>query len=236
MGYMQRSWLFDVFFSSSSPLPLPHAVNGTTNRHPNTVNQEQLLNDFREAKGCTVAEAKDILRAFQGNVKDIRDPSRKSLLHIACAVMDFRVVKLLVEEYGLEIDDQDSSGNTPLHIACSSQKVQSVMYLVNNSLCDPNVRNNEGLTPLHAASRHGPMGLLKHLLSIKGLDTTVKDSSGRTAIEIIQSNPQLTPSLEKQTSTVSLMLPNGSGHEEKRRKGELVISSVIMWHAVTGRK
>lgn len=186
------------------------------------MSEVSLINNFREAKGCGRDEVLGILSRYQGELQSIRDPSQKSLLHIACEIMDFIVVKTLVEQYALDVNEQDSQGNTPLHIACQNQMVQTVVYLTKAPSCDPNSRNNDGFTPLHIAARNGPGIIITHLLTMPTLDRGVLDREGRDAITIIRNDPVLASSLDRKMSTVSLSSTSSlksSEDREVKRKG-----------------
>lgn len=183
-----------------------------------------LLREFSQAKGHSRDAVLKILHRFQGDLKNVRDPSQKSLLHIACEIMDFIVVKFLIEQHDLGINEQDSCGNTPLHIACLNQKVQTVIFLVKEPGCDPNIRNSDGLTPLHVAARTGPGIIITHLLTMPALDRSLEDGEGRDAIAIICSDPNLAPSLDRKVSTASMggvSVSSRGSIGDVHRKGEL---------------
>lgn len=181
-----------------------------------------LLREFKKASDCSVEKARSILQTYEGDVRDIHDASKKSLLHIACENMGFRVVKLLVDELNFEFNEQDVSGDTPLHIACSAQRVQSAMYLSNKPSCNPNIKNSDGLTPLHIVTSRRNILLIKHLLGLALLDRSVEDGNGRTAISIIESDPELASHLAKKHSTASLVDPGGIFDKKNMaRKGKL---------------
>lgn len=170
-----------------------------------------LIKDFNQAREHSRDEVVNLLSHFDGELISIRDSGQRSLLHIACEDMDFIVVKLLVEQYKLGINERDACGNTPLHVACLNQKVQNVIYLVNLPSCDPNIRNADGLTPLHIVARNGPGILITHLLTMPNLDRSLQDKEGRDAISIIRSDPLLAPSLDRKISTASLSSVSSSG-------------------------
>ena len=118
----------------------------------------------------------------------VRDSSMKSLLHIAVEMMGFRVVKMMMEEFNFEPNEQDISGNTPLHVACLYQKVQIVMHLLSVPYCDPNVQNGEGMTPLNVCARVGSDVVTKHLFNCRRVDKNIQDYEGKTAVEIMDAN------------------------------------------------
>lgn len=163
-----------------------------------------LLEEFKKAKGKSTEEILEILERHREVLKDARDEKGRSLLHLACKLMEYRIVRKLVEDYDFEINRQDANGDTPLHIACRAEKTQSVIFLTKVSGCDPNVKNRNGSTPLHIAARKGPVLLITHLLAMGNLDRSITDKEGRDAISVIRDDPRLAPSLDRKISTASL--------------------------------
>ena len=167
--------------------------------------EKTLLNEFKASKGRTVKEIFALLKSYENYcvLKDVRDSNMRSLLHIACQIMNFIIVKHLIETYEFNPNLQDEYGNTALHVACLSEKTQIVMYLINKSNCNPNIRNRDGSTPFHIAARNQSVVIVKYLMAMPQLDGNVKDITGKTALEIIEVDPKLAPNLESLKAVIT---------------------------------
>lgn len=192
------------------------------------MSEVSLLHDFSQAKMQSREELIDLLSSFNGDVKSIHDVEEKSLLHLACESMDFIIVKVLVEQYQLDLNAQDCQGNTPLHIACLNQKTQIAIYLIKSPSCDPNIRNSDCLTPLHIAAQTGQGVLISHILTMPSLDRNLEDKEGWTAIDIIRNDPKLAPYLNRKISSTS-MASLGSLPSSGRRSSDGEVKGKVTW-------
>ena len=196
-----------------------------------------LLCQFLGAQDCSVKVVDAFLESNekQCRLQNIYDSNLRSFLHIASNSMGFRIIKLLIEKYNFDPNEQDGDGNTPLHIACEAHKTQTVMYLCSLTTCDPNITNGNGDTPLHIAAQNGSVILMRYLLKMAGLDLDVRDKDGRTAIEIVEQDPRLVPSASKTWSPFrAKSLPSSSGYPNCRISFPTVMSAPSPSHNMTG--
>lgn len=77
----------------------------------------------------------------------LRDMSRRTALHAACAASQYRAVWFLTEA-GADPNAEDRSGWTPLHVACERGDFVSIRALLAAG-ADPRIRVNGGAGPLH---------------------------------------------------------------------------------------
>ena len=161
-----------------------------------------LLSEFRETVWCSESDIRTLIHSHAKqcdcDIRNLVDADGKSLLHIACERMGFRVVKMLIEGYHFDPNEQDTNGNTALHIACEEEKYQIVQYLRLLPTYNPNIRNNKGMIAhqmnetIPSKSVHdststdtpiSPANLLSPVIKIEGkpflptlLDTNIADS------------------------------------------------------------
>ena len=119
-------------------------------------------------------------------LRSVYDVDMKSLLHLACELMDFRVVRMLVEKYNFNPNDQDIGGNTALHIACKAHKTQTVMYLLGTPTCNPNIRDRGGRTALHIASTSSRNSITRFFLNCKRMDQEIVEEVRRTSVNFAE--------------------------------------------------
>ena len=97
---------------------------------------------------------------------DLRDLSRKTVLHYSCRHGWLDVTKRLVEQYHCDPESRDNGGDTPLIEACYNGRVDIVRYLVSEQECCTVFQNRwDGDTPLHMACRNGHLAMVKALTS-----------------------------------------------------------------------
>jgi ankyrin repeat protein len=60
-----------------------------------------------------------------------RDPNafNASLLHIACENSDIKMIKILIEQYGMDVNIEDKEEASPLFYACRQGNLEVVRYL-----------------------------------------------------------------------------------------------------------
>ena len=74
-------------------------------------------------------------------------------LHEAAAQNHVNVVKLLLDQDGIQVDLQDEDGDSPLHNAACEGYVEAIKILVEKGKANINLKNKKGETPLQAAER-----------------------------------------------------------------------------------
>ena len=108
--------------------------------------------------------------------------SGRTLLHHACQVGHFDVVKYLTDEQQFNPSCQDENGTTPLHLASRFGTLETVKFLTDEKHCDPLCRNKSGDTPLHWAALGEGLDVLKFFISEKHCDPMCKGQFGRTPL------------------------------------------------------
>jgi ankyrin repeat protein len=68
------------------------------------------------------------------------------MLHWACDRGSLEKVKLLVEEFNVNVNAQDAEGATPLHCACLSGWSTIIDYLKGLPSVDQTIKDNSGMT------------------------------------------------------------------------------------------
>ena len=113
-----------------------------------------------------------------------KDEHGRSLLHIACEKGRLGVVRALILNQHLELDDQDSDGNTPLVLATENGREEVVLALINEFGCDPNNKDSKGRSLLHVALYGGWYGLFKTLINNFNFDLNGQDDCHETPLTL----------------------------------------------------
>lgn len=112
-----------------------------------------------------------------------------NVLHAACHCNHLELVKLLVEEYGVDMNAADCQGSTPLHVSCLLKSWNVATWLILQNISSPttcggvNMRGRMGETALHAAARQGHAPTVQLLLAA-GADILAVNNGGRTCAEM----------------------------------------------------
>ena len=114
-----------------------------------------------------------------------KDEHGRSLLHIACEKGRLGVVRALILNQHLELDDQDSDGNTPLVLAAKNGREEVVLASINEFGCDPNNKDSKGRSLLHVALYGGWYGLSKTLINNFNFDFNGQDDCHETPLTLV---------------------------------------------------
>ena len=86
-------------------------------------------------------------------------------LDCACRYGHFEIVKLLLNDNRIDINQAKNDGATPFYIACQEGHVEIVKLLLNDKSVDINKVTNEGTTPFYIACCKGHIEVVKLLLN-----------------------------------------------------------------------
>ena len=109
--------------------------------------------------------------------------SKITAMHIASRHGHLDLLKMLVNDYGGNIDYKDSMNRTPLYFACVNGHDNVVKYLASLSW-DDNYRDEEGNSYLHAACISGNKDVLNILINDLKCDVNCQTPTGKTRIFI----------------------------------------------------
>ncbi|KAH9298698.1 hypothetical protein KI387_030380, partial [Taxus chinensis] len=150
-----------------------------------------------EAMEVEAVNDEDLLKAAEsGNVEvfeeleidqlkkaaSIRNEDARSLLHVAAAAGNLRLVRILagIEPSLTGVNGGDEEGWTPLHSAVSSGRDDVVEALLQAG-ADVSIANNGGRTALHYAASKGRLKIAQVLIS-HGAKINQKDKFGCTPL------------------------------------------------------
>lgn len=151
--------------------------------------------------------------AYQNNTKIIRllmthgaELNGFTTLEGACIKGSNDALRLLIKEYGAEVNMQDKNGSTPLHFAAYNGKTETCKLLVQEGV-DPLIPNNSGILPIHYAVKQDNYSVVEYLLSFPssiGVKSMInaKDGTGFTPLSYAVSQENYT--------LVQLLVGNGA--------------------------
>ena len=126
----------------------------------------------------SVAEC--LLKIAHDPVKII-DNEGATLLHKAAWGNLPELAKLLLEEYGFDLETKDHYGRTALHVAAYQGNTRFLKYLLEKS-ANVNAVNNEGRTPIFSGAYDGNLKTIK-LLCEYDANLLLKDNTNLTVLE-----------------------------------------------------
>jgi len=178
-------------------------------RIENAVNRECLLN---------------MTTVIKYDVAGEKIHARVAAIHIAAYNGNTAVVRLLCQEYGVNVNCNTSEtvevlankGKTPLEWAARKGHTEVIKVLLNNK-ADVNVsRPTDGVTPLYIAAQNGHTEVVKLLLANK-VDVNASMNEGATPLYIAAQNGH--------TEVVKLLLANKADVNASRANGERPIDA-----------
>eukprot|EP00026_Physarum_polycephalum_P010281 Phypoly_transcript_10438.p1 GENE.Phypoly_transcript_10438~~Phypoly_transcript_10438.p1 ORF type:complete len:272 (+),score=50.72 Phypoly_transcript_10438:38-853(+) len=109
-----------------------------------------------------------------------RGTAGESLLHWAAEGGHIGIIKLLLQQEGLNINTQDGELATPLHWSCQENHLECSTFLLSVG-ANIDSTNLSGETPLHLASLLGGLDCVKMLIE-KGANMNAVDEGGFTPL------------------------------------------------------
>ena len=107
----------------------------------------------------------------------------ETLLHFACKYGSLRVVKFLINLWGLGFEQQKYL----IHAAAEGGHESTVEYFLNKDLNFANVQDLDGNTPLHCACKFGHMDIVKVLVNeadAYNINLNAKNKDGLTPFDV----------------------------------------------------
>lgn len=139
----------------------------------------------------------------------------ETVLHVAVTFGKFRgetpqIVKYLVQNGVVAIDELDVQGNSALHAACKTDMPLDLIALLVDNGAEVTLKNKNGNTPLHFAARIGYADIIEFLLE-KGADINARNNKGNTPVQISTSNGKYV--------AFQSLVKNGANLDLKNQKG-----------------
>ena len=138
-------------------------------------------NALMVALRCGNRSVAECLLKIARNPVKIIDNEGATLLHKAAWGNLPELAKLLLEEYGFDLETKDYYGRTALHVAAYQGNTRFLKYLLEKS-ANVNAIDNEGKTPIFSGTYDGNLKTIK-LLCEYGADLHLKDNINLTVLE-----------------------------------------------------
>jgi len=102
---------------------------------------------------------------------------------IACLKRHIEVIKLLLKDKRVDVNQSNNDGQTPFYIACQNGQIEIVKLLLEDERVDINQGNSEfGNTPFWIACWQGQLETVKLLLNDKRIDINKADKNEATPL------------------------------------------------------
>ena len=142
--------------------------------------------NFREvplmvALRCGNRSVAEYLLEITDDPATVIDNNGSNLLHKAAWGDLPELAKLLLDQYGMDIDIKDHAGRTALHVAAYQGNTRILKYLLEHS-ADVNAVDNEGKTPIFSGAYDGNLKTIKMLCEY-GANLLLKDNDNLTVLE-----------------------------------------------------
>ena len=125
-------------------------------------------------------------RGANVNYRDFH--SGRTALNAASYIGSRRVVRLLLDQEGVDVNSQDGWGDTALIEASLRGKVEVVRDLLNHEGVNVNIRSNSGSTALIDACEKGNLEVVLALLDHERVNVNIRDNHGDTALILASKN------------------------------------------------
>ncbi|MBU4334196.1 MAG: ankyrin repeat domain-containing protein, partial [Candidatus Omnitrophica bacterium] len=115
-----------------------------------------------------------------------KDEIGKSPLHWAAGKNQLEIIKVLLDEYNIDVNIRNANNGTPLHVAASQANPKAAIILIEHG-AEIDARTLNGSTPLHFAvfksGRPGHIEAAKILIE-NGADVNAKTDEGVTPLSM----------------------------------------------------
>ena len=129
---------------------------------------------------------KEVSLGDRVNDKSTNDDNQQSILHIAAAKGNERIIFMLAGNEGgyfAKVSATDANGNTPLHIAAMDKNPSAARFLLSMK-AEVDVQNKDGNTPLHLSVKSENLRTAKDLL-LKGAERKIKNHQSEIAADFV---------------------------------------------------
>lgn len=119
-----------------------------------------------------------------GAMADIKDNTGKTPAHVAAQCFWTQILRLMLLERNLDVNEQDADGRTIMHWVATVDST-SVIYMLLDQGADLTLRDRDGRTPMHiAAFCRCPSVLTLLLDNAEDYNINSADSSGNTLLHL----------------------------------------------------
>eukprot|EP00818_Percolomonas_sp_WS_P001713 CAMPEP_0117446404 /NCGR_PEP_ID=MMETSP0759-20121206/6323_1 /TAXON_ID=63605 /ORGANISM="Percolomonas cosmopolitus, Strain WS" /LENGTH=306 /DNA_ID=CAMNT_0005238669 /DNA_START=177 /DNA_END=1094 /DNA_ORIENTATION=- len=129
---------------------------------------------YVEKHGCSPRSLQNVTARFAAPLHEYRDSVGASILHVAAGSGATSIVRFLIDEWHMDVEEKSALGLTPLFYAVMEGHEETAHLLLFHYNADVYLRTNVGRTALHYASSVGNINMVEWCLD-KGLHPNEKD-------------------------------------------------------------
>jgi len=132
---------------------------------------------------------------------DVRPLKKRNIpIHVASSIGDLTMVKFLLSQDLIPVDEEDSEGMTPILRACLSGHVEIIEHLISKGASICPLPGSTAPSPLMCAAKRGHNSAILFLLQ-RGSPIDLRDSHQRTCLHVAAHSADV--------ETVDIILKNG---------------------------
>ncbi|KNC49462.1 ankyrin domain-containing protein [Thecamonas trahens ATCC 50062] len=117
-------------------------------------------------------------------LRDVADDDGWNALHWAASAGQDDMVRMLVKEFGFDVNSRDLEGCTPLHWAADKGHKRTILVLCSELGADVNAVDNYGQTPLYDASSRVQNDVITLLISELEASPHIASNTGKKPIDV----------------------------------------------------
>ena len=136
---------------------------------------------------------------------------RQQPIHIACIFGHLNILRYLVEEKGVPVDQKDLTEKTPLHYACENDHISIVQYLIEKG-ANVNSQDQNKSTPLMNAIIHGHFPTVEYLIEKCAADINLSNTQNYSPLHYA--------TLFGKNQIVEYLLSKGANRHVKNTSGQ----------------